>query len=628
MDNIRDTFDWWAAKTEQKMAEQIHDYLQWLEQNQGYRSTRNMRNIRLYGNFDVNSFQSYSYARKETSTSNQNRVTLNVVRSMIDTVTAKITKNSPVPTFLTSGGDWNAQQKAKDLSKFIEGQFYATDLYEKRAFTFKDGCIFGTGAIKIYKENKDIKVERVFPEEIVIDDVEGFYGNPRQMHQTKFIHKDALIARFPNSKGAIETYSSSNTGYKDLRPRHSDLVLVVESWKKASSPGVDDGRHAITIEKHTLSDEKYDKTWFPFVFDRWNRTPYGFYGQGLADQLEGLQLEINKILRTIQISMHLVSIPKIFLEAGSKVVDSHLNNKIGGVIRYAGTPPTPGQLGVIPRELFSHLDYLYNRAYEITGVSQLSAQSNKPSGLNSGKALRIYNDLESERFLDVAKRYEQGFLDAAAIMIEYAKELDLEYKSEGGYEVMVHGRNSVRKLKWQDVNLKEDQYVMKMYPASALSSSPAGRLQEVQELMEAGLVGRDEGLKLLDMPDLENFYTMSTAALADIEKQIDMIIQDSKYQTPEPFQDLEQGIKRFQAAYLHYKAQGAPDSKLELLRRWMSDANDLLQQSVNAQTAPVPTAPLPVESGVPADQVATGPIIPQDPTQVDPATIDPTIIAQ
>ena len=620
MYNKRETFDWWNAKKPSDLYENVHGFLHYLDQNQGHRSIRNMRNVRLYGNFDPSHLHAYNYTRKEQSGNNTHRVTLNIVRSMVDTVVSKITKNKPVPTFLTSGGQWSDQRKAKKLSKFVEGQFYACKLYEKRAQTFKDSCIFGTGVLKIYKQDGEIKAERVYPDEIIVDDMEGFYGNPRQMHQTKFIHKDTLIAKYPEHKGSIEVVNESVSGYKTLKPRHSDLVLVVESWKRPSKPGADDGRHSITIENELLFDEVYTKDYFPFVFDRWNITPFGFYGQGLADQLDGLQLEINKILRTIQVSMHLVSIPKVFVEAGSKIVDSHLDNKIGGIIKYAGAPPTPGQLGSIPRELFSHLDYLYNRGYEITGISQLSAQSTKPVGLNSGKALRIYNDLESERFLEVATRYEQAYLQAASIMIDLAKELDMEL--EGGYKVLTQGKKSAAEIKWSDVDLEEDQYMMKMHATSALSNSPAGRLEEVQELMAAGFIDIDMARKLIDFPDLENYYDMSTAAINDIERQIEMIIDDGKYQTPEPFQDLQGGIARFQSAYLYYKSEGAPEKTLEMLRRWITDANDLLTQTQEALAPPPPVVDPALNPGVPQveNELPADPLAIADPTAlpVDP----------
>ena len=47
---------------------------------------------------------------------------------MIDTIVSKVTKNKPKPTFLTDGGDWDLQQKAKKLTKYCEGIFYSTNL--------------------------------------------------------------------------------------------------------------------------------------------------------------------------------------------------------------------------------------------------------------------------------------------------------------------------------------------------------------------------------------------------------------------------------------------------------------------------------------------------------------------
>jgi hypothetical protein len=39
-------------------------------------------------------------------------------------------------------------------------------------------------------------------------------------------------------------------------------------------------------------------------------------------------------------------------------------------------------------EVYNHLDRLYQRAYEISGISELSATGKKPAGLESGAALQ------------------------------------------------------------------------------------------------------------------------------------------------------------------------------------------------------------------------------------------------
>jgi hypothetical protein len=210
-------------------------------------------------------------------------------------------------------------------------------------------------------------------------------------------------------------------------------------------------------------------------------------------------------------------------------------------------------------------------------VSQLSATSAKPAGLNSGKALREYNDLETERFMAVAQRYEKAFMDAAPIFIDLAKELDED--TDGRYQVKVKGRKFMQTIKWGDVSLEEDKYIMHIFPTSALSSTPAGRLQDVQELIQAGFIGREDAMKLLDFPDLQAFYNYETAPGEDIDMVIERIVDDGVYMTPEPYQSLDAGITKMQKAYLLFRSQNCPEERLELIRRWIEDANALLDRA-------------------------------------------------
>jgi len=574
----------------------VFQFVKKLDQEQGYRQGDNLRFMRLYGNYEFSGIQAFNYTRAEASTASLNRVTLNVVQSMVDTVVSKIGKNKPRPYFLTDDGDFSLQRKAEKLTKFVEGQFYSCDFYEKAQQAFKDACIFGTGAVKIYREGDKILAERTFIDELVVDDAEAYYGKPRQMHQKKWIHKDVLAAAFPKHKTKIEFAASDNFESDNKQSRNGDMLLVVESWRIPSGPKATDGKHAICVSNVTLFEEQYTKDYFPFVFFRWNTKPLGFFGQGIAEQLMGLQLEINKLLKTIQVSMHLVSVPKLLIEASSKIVSAHLNNKIGGVIKYAGTKPDFSPLGSIPAELFAQLDRLYSRAYEIIGISQLAAQSQKPGGLDSGKALRTFNDLESERFMEVSQRREQVFLDASKIMIDYAKDIAEE---TGNYEVKCTGSGFLKTINWKDVELENDQYMMQVFPTNALSQTPSARLQEVQELVQSGFVAKEDSAALLDFPDIKAYSTLENAGVEDIKRQIELMVDKQEYQTPEPFQNLAYGIKKMQQAYLKYRSQNAPEETLELFRQWMSDANNLIKKaqqdlqsdSMAAQSTMAPAAP-------------------------------------
>ena len=603
---------WWLAN-KKDLYQELFAYVSRLDSRQQYRVADNLTFARLYGNYDHVGLDAFNYSRAVSSYNVSNRVTLNVVQSMVDTVVSKVTKNKPKASFLTSGGDFSLQSKAKKLTKFVEGIFSFTDFYQLAALGFKDSCIFGTGCLKIFVENGEIKAERVFIGEIKIDDIESYYGKPRQMHQEKWISKDVVKAMFPGFELEIDnaSYPDEKTFQNVQGSRLKDMVRVIESWHLPSGPNAKDGKHTICISTVTLLDEPYYKDYFPFVFFRWNTRPVGFFGQGLAEQLQGIQLEMNKILRTIQVSMHLVSVPKLLVEASSKIVSAHLNNRIGGVIKYAGTPPQYAPLGGIPGELFSHLDRLFSRAYEIAGVSQLAAQSQKPAGLDSGKALREFNDLETERFMSVAKRYEKCFMDAAEIMIETAKDL---YELKGDYKVKAKDGKFIDTISWKDVNMDADKYMMQIFPTSALSSTPAARLADVQDLLAAGFIDKDDALKLLDFPDLEAAMNLLNADSNNLERLIETMMDEGKYFPPEPYQNLENAVRKVQQAYLLYRMQGAPEDRLELLRQFMEDCQNLIEKAAQPEGPPMPMSGGPgPEAGAPQAPAPEAPAGPKAP---------------
>lgn len=530
--------------------------------------------MRLYGSSDYASYASFNNLRAEPSTAVQNRVTFNVVQSMVDTAHSKITMKKPRPYFLTDGGNWSLKRKAQKLTQFVDGVFYHVDYYKRAGQCFKDACIFGTGAMKIFRQGAELCAERVFIDELVFNEAEAIYGEPRQIHQKKWINREVLAGMFPNKKGAIDIAISSLSELGTIVENTSDMVLVIESWKLASTKNGKDGKHTICVDNETLFEEKWTKDYLPFVFFKWNERPLGLLGQGISEQLTGIQLEMNKILRTIQISMHLVSVPKIFLEASSKIVTSHLNNKIGGIVKFTGTPPIEGKLGTVPAELFSHLDRLYQRAYSIIGISQLSAQAQKPQGLNSGKALRVYNDLESERFASVGTMYSDASLSASKMFIALAKEIAEE---TGNFRIKSPGSKFLSQIDWSEVEMDENDYIMQCFPVSALSNDPASRMQEVQELLQGGMVDKTTGLKLLDFPDLRSYYDMANASVDEIERQIELIVDKNVYSGPEPYQNLPYGMVAMQNAYLMYKAQGCPEETLDLFRQWMEACNELMK---------------------------------------------------
>lgn len=585
---------WWKAE-KPAMAGAIWGKVKNIRQNQSSRRAEFLRYARLYANTDfdqfINGFSSGYFGR---------RLSFNVARSCVDTACAKISKSKTRPLVLTNKGDFSEQRRAKKLTQYLDGMFDETKIYRHGKRAFRESCIFGTGMLKIFVERGKVCVEKVFIDELVVDELDGRAMSPRELHQVKMVPREVLFDLYgedAEAKRAIQA-SSIHWELQASTRAKTDLVGVIESWHLPSGPDAKDGKHVISVENHCLVEETYEKDYFPFVYHRWSEPVMGWYGDGITAQVVGIQLEINTCLIRIKESQELVAVPRVYVEKGSGVNSAHITDEIGGIVYYTGKPPqfqTPVGLN---RESYDWVEYLYRKAFEDTGISQLSATSKKPAGLDSRVALREYQDIETERFVLVGERYQDMYVDAARIMIDLQRDLAKENKN---LSVKVKGRDFIDTIKWSECDLSDDKFVMSVYPTNFLPRTPEGQLEHAQELIQSGFIEPQEALSLLNFPDLQEFFNIRTAAIDDMKLIIELIIDDAKYTPPEPYMDLALGVKMMQSSYLRGKTNSVPENKLELMRRWIDQAQEIM-----IGASPPPTTPLTAPPG--AENIAPGPV--------------------
>lgn len=620
---------WWNSDPKAAHAN-IFGVIKNIKRYQNHRSLNYLRYARLYSNLELTSLTGGLFAKSNDAQNYlSNRVTYNVIKSCIDTASAKIAKNKPRPIFLTEKGSYSLQKKAKNLSDFMAGQFddMGTGTGEDRTFyglgrqCFVDACIFGTGAVKLFFEGDKIKSERVFIDEILVDETEGRYRQPRQLHQVKLVHREVLLEMFPKFEALIKACPS---GLGTEVETTADMVEVAESWHLPTVKGAGDGRHAISIENATLFFEKYTKDYFPFLFQRWSMQPLGFYGRGLAEELIGIQLEINKLLRSIQLAQHLMAVPQVWLEAQNKAIAKHIDNQIGGIKYYSGQPPIFMTPTAMNPEVYNHLERLYQRAFEISGLSQLSATSQKPSGLDSAVALREFQDIETERFSLTALMYEDFYMEGSYLVLDMLRDL----KERGiNAKIKVRDGNFFSGLTFKDVDIPDDHTTIRSFPTNFLPSTPAGKLQAASELIQAGFFSQEEALSLLDFPDISKSKSLKLAPVEAVLKTIESIIDTGDYLPPEPFMNLEFARSTAQNYYLRGRADGMPEDRLDLLRAFMEDVDSLL----NPEQPMLPEVPMQAPVVGPemlADTLPPATMMPEQPLpEVMPEqSLEPTIM--
>lgn len=501
------------------------------------------------------------------------RVRINLVQSCVDTLLNKITKNLPRATFLTDDGDWDLQQQAKKREKFVYGQFHRSDVYKKTPMAALQALVFGDGYVKIYAQGKELKVDPVITMSVIVDEKECLYsGVPRSWFEIRMMDKDTLKELYPDRAEKIDKMPTIQMPFWMYGNVHSNMIEVVEYWRLPVKEG-GDSQHSILAGDEFFLDEEWDKKRPPFRRIGFVRNLVGFYSKGVAEVVTSYQLEANRTIKRISDAIRLVASPKVLYEYQSKIVKAHFNNDVGAMIGYTGTAPQfvmPQAIGV---ELFQHLAWCMQTAYQDVGISQLSANSQKPAGLNSGKALREYNDIETERFAGFAKAWDQFHVEIAEDCLEVSKEIAEEH---GEYAVLSPDPKGCEIINLKDIDIDKDKYLIQTYPTSQMPKDPWGRLEYTQELITGQMLSPEEGMSLLDFPDTEKITSLKTSELDDILATVDFMLTQGKYLPPEPFQNLDMGIQLMKKAYLKYKNRGCPDDKLDLLYKWVNDALAML----------------------------------------------------
>jgi hypothetical protein len=565
-------FNWWCSAPENQSADMMATARQ-IASRQAYLAESFLYWARMHGGTAIAGLSPFAHSKPAITVqvAGNESVGLNIIENCCSAAQAEICQNKPKATFTTNGADWDKREAAEKLDKFCEGQFYKTGFYDLAPEIFLDAEWAGTGILKVYQSNDEVALDRVFPWELLVDQADGMYGKPQCFYQTKWIDRSVLLAEYgaDNEELRLRLETCTSSGLANGRDPFmydttADLLQVVEAWHLPSGPKAKDGRHIIAVgddDIELLNEECEDH---PFVFLRWMKRPFGFWGKGLTEQLAGVQKEINRLLLKIQRAFAKLGITRVFIERGSKVNPAHMRANDGDIIEYTGTPPSTVAETPVSPQIFEHLWQLERKAYEITGISQMTAQGQTLPGDVSGKALRMILQNHSKRLRIAADMYEQFFLDAAAKMIETARGIKgykVRFNAEGGYE----------ELDFDDIDLKKDEYDIRAYPTNALPSNPAEKLAVVQEWVNIGWVTKDEGMMLAEFPDTKEFAEMNPviASKKAIMRRLTDIVKRGTPWVPDPYVDMQQVKPLAVALLLNAERNHCPEDRLDMLREML-----------------------------------------------------------
>lgn len=496
----------------------------------------------------------YDYAANSFSDGNTlSPPSINVIKSVVDTLVSKIATSKVRPFINTLNGSYKEMQTALQAQQFFDIFYEEQNVHMTVSKAFEDACIFDTGVIYIDKDNHCVK--KALPWQVCVRPAELVYNKLTRVY---YKQTDYPVTLLPED---ITKKFKRTVEYTDYG-LYYDVVNKVK---------------AHIIAGHVVKTEPWEYDVLPFTFLYYNKPNIGTTSLSVVDILYTLQNEVDMLMSKISAAAELSPGNTIFLPEGGSVKATQLNNGVGNVLTYRPTPNMTSSPVTVATPAFIDgqyqylLDSLVQRAYELVGISQLSAMSQKPTGLDSGIALSTMESIESDRFETQLKQVINAYVDIARVCVELF---------DGD---ILPDNNRRLSINWNDIRKANNSLKIQFSAADALSKDPSVKLQQLQALAQSGIIPQSRIASLMELPDIQSGFSLANNAVNAVYAVINDCIENDNFDLPTyvPFTLLKEEIINVQLSLKAANKKGNVEdiAKLEKLYSIVEDQELEFQKS-------------------------------------------------
>ena len=245
-----------------------------------------------------------------------------------------------------------------------------------------------------------------------------------------------------------------------------------------------------------LWEGPWEREDFPILTYQWKSRPGdSFHGIAVPEQILGIHLDLNFSLQQIYESAEVTASPLILSPQSANMSRAEFTDQPGSVWEYSGNvAPQLIQPAKVQMDMLSLVNDQEARAYRRLGLD--SATPNDPSpGLETGRAVRMDFDARSMAFATALQNFENLYKDFGDKACSAGKQI---HESNKKFSVVVpRNKWTVEDVPWEDVSLdpRKDSFTVSVTAGSQLSQHPAGRIDDVQNLVNMGAVNEQTDRK-------------------------------------------------------------------------------------------------------------------------------------
>lgn len=459
----------------------------------------------------------------------------NIIFNTISALVSKIAEHTKARAYInTIKGNFEDIQVAKAAQQYFDIIFDQQNIYHIISMAFRDACIFERGWVFVDKDNK--KLKNVLPWEIYVDGNEIVRNDPIK----QIVWKQD---KFP----VIDLPSNIDTSEVTR-----DEVTFIKYWNSK-----DHIMATLIPEMKYIKVEDWENDVIPFLTITYDDPISTKSTTSVVDLLYSIQRQVDSILDKISEAVDRSLVNIITIPNNSNIKDEKMSNKVAQIIRYDFTSEMTGNpVGIqtpapIDGSYINLLNKFTDDAYQMVGISELSVTSQKPTGLDSGKALQSLENIEADRFQLQVNKVVHMYDEVARICTELFDGSILPVS------------NDRMKLSWKLLRKINEKMTIQFTAVDNESKLPSGKSVEIQNLAKSGFLPVNRVPMLMYTPDLEQAYSFAMNAYNAIQTVIWDCVKEDKYKI-DPYIPLEELKPEIMNTCLLLKSLGGEDNERDI----------------------------------------------------------------
>ena len=465
--------------------------------------------------------QALSYYNVEEGEDEGTTPNLNIIRSCIDTHVSKISETKVRPFFNPTGGTFKTLKTCRNAQLFFDTLFEEQDIPRKGIEVARRADIFERGVL--WLDDESLSFIPLNPWEYLVDPSEWNAGKlsrcciQRGMYPLIHLREKIKAAKGADAeqKAAAEELLKQIEDKRSLKGKLEIYFDLIDKQKWTFISGK-------LIEK---IDIEFDVP--PAAVLYLEQPIKGNQSVSMADNTFTIQTQVDSLCHKIHLAYELSPAQTHWVLAGTEVKASMLSNEIGQVYPFkfvpgmTGAPVVTATPAPLDPSYIAGLQFWIAQAMEMNGISQLSAQAKNPLGNNpSGVALETVEDVESDRHNPWLQSYIHFYMQLADIFIEVAPaKADILPKKLGR-----------ARIKWSEIKAERESFAIQFSASSSLSKDPQKKMEQIEKLIAMQVINPALAAVLLEFPDLQAAYSITTASYDYSQRVIERAVEDDKYE--------------------------------------------------------------------------------------------------